>query len=90
MKLRLVKNVTQNSVAEKTQFKYNSYSSSGRGFLLLAKTKHKNPYSFPTKEKRSKRGILLCTSINGGLPNSCNKATVILHESLSLAVVNCE
>jgi hypothetical protein len=62
----------------------------GRGFLPLAKPKYKTPYYLRTKEKRSKKGHLLCTSFNEGLPTSCNKATVILHESLSLDVVNCE
>jgi hypothetical protein len=39
----------------------------------------------------SKNGTLLCISFNGGLPTSfTNEATVILHESLSLAVANCE
>jgi hypothetical protein len=56
------------------------------GFSLLQNLNIK----LRTKEKRSKKGILLCTSFNVGLPTYCTKATVILHESLSLAVVNCE
>jgi hypothetical protein len=58
-------------------------------FSLLQNLKIKLHINYVLR-RRSKKGTLLCTSFNGGLPTSCTKATVILHESFSLAVVNCE
>jgi hypothetical protein len=56
------------------------------GFSFLQKLNIKLHSSFVLlRRKEVKKGTLLCTSFNRGLPTSCTKATVVLHESLSLA-----
>jgi hypothetical protein len=61
------------------------------GFYLLQNLNIKLPSTFVLSIKEVKMVLYFVPALTGVyLPTSCTKATVILHESLSLAVVNCE
>jgi hypothetical protein len=62
-----------------------------KGFYLFQNLNTKLSSTIVLRRKEVKRVLYFVPALKGVyLPASCTKATVIIHESLSLAVVNCE
>jgi hypothetical protein len=60
------------------------------GFYLFQNLNIKLPSTLVLRRKEVKMVLYFVPALTGGLPTSCTKGKVILHESLSLTVVNCE